>query len=89
MTPSKRFKNIVVKIPDADCDVELQFTSGKVLVIQCRPSNADTDYNGSLDIILPEDGIVCLWKGDDMEAAPKAGRYAHHRMAKQLVMELP
>ena len=59
------------------------------MTIQARPSNADVNYNGSLDIILPDDQCVTNWKGDDMEAAPGIKGQAHTRKAKQLVTELP
>jgi len=80
-----------IAVPSHDCDIVLEFPGGKQMTIQCRPSNADTNYNGSLDILLPNNTCVCCWKGQDMEAAPQAkgkGR-SHERMADQLVMELP
>jgi hypothetical protein len=84
-----KFKAIHVKAPKHDFDVVIQFPNGTELVIQARPSNADINYNGSLDIILPDDTPVTCWKGDDMEAAPKDRRLEHVRRAKQLVCELP
>jgi hypothetical protein len=82
----------MVNVPEGDCDVILNLPSGKQVVVQLRPSNADTNYNGSLDIILPEDTLVACYIGDDLEPAPEAqlmrGR-KHERRAKQLVMELP
>lgn len=85
-----QFKVEHVKVPKCDCDIVLEFPCGKELTIQCRPSNADRNYNGSLDIILPENDVVTCWIGDDMKDAPKAkGCRAHERLAKQLVMELP
>ena len=84
------FNTIEVDLPKNDCDVIIKFPGGKQMVVQARPSNADVNYNGSLDIILPQDQVVTNWKGDDMESAPQAfkGR-AHERMAKQLVTDLP
>lgn len=37
--------------------------------VQLRPSNADTNYNGLLDVILPRDQAVTLWSGNDMQPA--------------------
>lgn len=81
------FKTIQVEMPHHDCDVLLTFPSGKTVIIQVRPSNADINYNGSLDIILPNDQLVTNWQGD-MSPAP-AARQDHTRKAKQLVTELP
>lgn len=86
----RKSSEIKVHIPYHDCDVILVFPNGKELAVQLRPSNADVHYNGSLDIILPEDTCVTCWKGDDMEAAPAAGsNIPHERIAKQLVLQLP
>lgn len=86
-----KFEVIPVKLPDHDCDVEIEFPSGHKVVVQVRPSNADIDYEGSLDFILPYDMAVTCWKGDDMEDAPevKGGGGSHVRRAKQLVAEIP
>lgn len=84
------FTTTRVELPLHDADVEIVFPGGKVLLIQVRPSNADTNYNGSLDIILPTDQTVANWIGDNMQAAPQAtGGRSHERVAKQLVTELP
>jgi len=83
-----KFSEKKIKVPNHDCDLVLVFPSGKEITIQARPSNADVDYNGSLDIILPEDQVVTNWKGDNMEPAP-ASKLPQCRKAKQLVMELP
>jgi hypothetical protein len=88
------FSNIEVDVPQYDCDITLKFPSGKVIVIQARPSNAEADYNGSLDFILPENMGVTNWIGDDMEPAPMVDDGVvsgadHYRLAKQLVIELP
>lgn len=86
-----KFKTINVAMPKHDADVVLTFPGGEKVTIQARPSNADMGYNGSLDIILPDDQAVTCWKGDDMEAAPVAYRKgpAHIRLTKQLCCELP
>jgi hypothetical protein len=78
----------ILDIGEKDEDIILQFPSGKTLEIQLRPSNADVDYNGSLDIILPENQVVTCWWGDDMTPSPML-RESHTRWAKQLVMDLP
>jgi len=83
------YSEISVKVPDHDSDVAIVFPNGKKLLIQCRPSNAEVNYNGSLDIILPYDNIVTCWRGDDMEAAPAVENRQYERRAKQLVTELP
>ena len=87
------FKSIEVSLPKHDADVVILFPGGKKLTIQARPSNADTRmdgtiYNGSLDIILPENAFVTNWEGDEMAAAPEGSR-PNVRIAKQLVTELP
>lgn len=87
----QQFTATRLEVPDHDNDIELVFRSGKRILIQCRPSNADVDYNGSLDIILPDNMVVTNWFGDDMQPAPATGVGIHdcERMAKQLVLELP
>ena len=85
-----RFKRIPVRVPNCDCDIVLQFPCGKAIIVQCRPSNADEGYEGSLDIVLPEDQTVTCWEGDEMKAAKQVSRgQSHIRRAKQLVLELP
>lgn len=81
-----KYTEHTVDIPTHDCDVNLKLPNGKVISIQFRPSNADTNYNGSLDFILPYNEDVTCWQGDDMDPAPGKG---HERYAKQLMMELP
>lgn len=73
---------IEVDIPDSDFDVNLRFPSGEIVVIQVRPSNADKNYAGSLDIILPRNQSVCTFYGDDM-SPPKGS------LVKQIVTEIP
>jgi len=84
-----KFSTIDVDVPEHDCDIVLKFPTGEIITIQARPSNAETDYNGSLDIILPKDQPVTNWLGDDMAPSPKVGKTQCCRLAKQLVMELP
>jgi len=84
-----KFTEKVIKVPKHDCDVVLEFDGGKRLTIQCRPSNADVMYEGSLDIILPEDQWVTCWEGDDMQPSKGQKLQSETRFAKQLVMELP
>lgn len=79
-----------IKVPEIDCDFFLKFPSGKVVQIQCRPSNADVDYNGSLDIILPDNQYVINWKGDHMAPSKASSKkIPYERFAKQLCTELP
>jgi hypothetical protein len=90
MSGAYKFKTKRIKVPDCDCDITLVFPSKKQITIQCRPSNADEGYNGSLDILLPDNANVVCWKGDDMEAAPaRHPNYPHARYAKHLLVELP
>ncbi len=84
-----KFKTINVNLPNHDCDVILKFPFGQVVYIQARPSNADVNYNGSLDIILPQDTAVTNWQGDDMQPAKQTKGHPERRIAKQLVIELP
>ncbi len=82
-----KFLEKTVKIPDqTDWDVTLKFPNGKELLIQGRISNADKGYNGSLDIILPEDQDVTCFEGDNM--TPAKAKY-NCLFTKQLMMELP
>ena len=85
------FDERTIEMPNHDCDLVLRFPSGKTIVIQSRPSNADVNYNGSLDIILPENMAVTNWYGDDMEYAPPISQTSPEniRRAKQIVVELP
>ena len=82
-----------VELPKWDADVVIVFPGGEELVVQARPSNADVNYNGSLDIILPTDQVVTARKGDDMEHAPaiypEYCPQATRCVAKQLAMNLP
>ena len=83
-------KTIVVDVPKEDVDVVLQFHDGQKIILQCRPSNADVGYEGSLDILLPYNQTVTCWMGDDMRPAPTMNaEYPETRFAKQLVLELP
>ncbi len=84
-----KLSEFFVTAPTNDADVTIELPGGKKIVIQLRPSNSDYDYNGSLDIILPEDTSVVCWKGDDMEDAPQHGIHSNCRIAKQIVCELP
>jgi len=83
------FEEKVIIAPDHDFDVVIKFPGDKDVVIQARPSNADIDYNGSLDIILPDNGNVTCWEGDDMKPSRQVGNQPETRWTKQLVMELP
>jgi hypothetical protein len=85
-----KFTTQTVKMPKHDSDVELIFPGGQKIVIQARPSNADKNYNGSLDIILPKDDDICIWEGNDMQPS-KMGITGeqHERVGKQIVIELP
>jgi hypothetical protein len=83
------FSEIVVEAPNHDCDIVIKI-GGKDLVLQLRPSNADLNYNGSLDIIFPQDNLITCWEGDDMKDAPAPNENRQHeRIAKQIVAELP
>lgn len=76
--------------PDHDFDLNIKFPSGKVVSIQARPSNADDDgYNGSLDIVLPENQPVTNWLLERMEPAPLVDNLPECHNAGQLGMELP
>jgi hypothetical protein len=82
------FKTIRVEMPVHDADVVVVFPGGAEVLIQARPSNADVNYNGSLDIILPDDQVCVCSVGDDMEPAPEVGR-PNQRKMKQIWTDLP
>jgi hypothetical protein len=88
-----QFIVIDVPVPAHDCDVVLRFANGRRVTVQCRPSNADVRYNGSLDIILPRNQPVTCWEGDHMKPAKpfrrRERREPETRVAKQLATELP
>jgi hypothetical protein len=87
-----RYSEFCIPVPDHDCDIVLQLPGNKELIVQLRPSNADVNYNGSLDIILPENTIISCFEGDDLQPAktPKGNKVrSHEKFAKQLVCELP
>lgn len=85
-----KFSNRTINIPDNDCDITLKFKNGKEITIQCRPSNADVGYEGSLDIILPENQSVICWEGDNLEPAKASHENCpNERIAKQLCIEMP
>ncbi len=77
-----------IPVPETDSDIVIVFPNGKELLIQLRPSNADINYSGSLDIILPENTVVTCFK-DGLEVAPQVLGSPCTRFAKQLVCELP
>ena len=79
-----------ITIPDGDNDVILVFPNGKEIHIQIRPSNADVNYNGSLDICLPDQNIMTAWSDMDLTAAPcgKDGK-EHIRLVQQIALEIP
>lgn len=83
----------VFHVGKKDCDVRIVFPGGKELLIEIRPSNAEEDYNGSLDIILPGNTCVECYKWSDVYKPAKPindNRHQQHiRIAKQLVAELP
>jgi hypothetical protein len=89
------FSTETVHLPDHDCDVVLLFPNGKEVHIQIRPSNAEHYngfvYNGSLDVILPDNRAVYLYKDDDLEPAPQINikDHPHGRISKQIVCEIP
>ena len=93
------FKHRTVIMPKCDCDLTIKFPGGEEITIQARPSNADVNCNGSLDIILPTDQPVTTWKGDDMEDSDafqvfnldtrKWENREYIRVAKQLALTLP
>lgn len=81
-----KFTERRIKMPKHDADVVLVFPGGQELLIQARPSNADGDYPGSLDIVLPDDQAVTNWKGDDMANAPQVrGGRAHEPRQKSTI----
>lgn len=83
------FEEKFIEVPENDCDITLRFPSGKEVVIQSRPSNADGDYLGSLDFILPENQLVTCWVGNDMKSAPAPNQERQHeRLTKQIVTNL-
>ncbi len=89
-TPRYKFEEYEFVAPEHDFDVTIVFPSGKKVTIQARPSNADVNYNGSLDIILPKNQAVTNWSGDDMLPAKAVSKKSPEiRIAKQLVTDLP
>jgi hypothetical protein len=84
------FQEIKVEVPPTDCDIILQLPGGETVTVQCRPSNADVNYNGSLDIILPTNQHVECYMDDDLVSAPQADADRPNvRLAKQIVTGLP
>jgi hypothetical protein len=79
-----------ITIPDQDNDVVLVFPNGKEVHIQIRPSNADVNYNGSLDICLPDQNMMTAWSDMDLTASPcgKDGQ-EHIRLVQQIALEIP
>ena len=87
----RTYQNFDIEAPTHDFDVTIRFPNGKTVQVQARPSNADVNYNGSLDFILPDNACVTCWIDDDMRDAPpfNGEDRPHERLAKQLVTELP
>jgi len=78
-----KFTNKEVKIPSHDSDVNLILPNGRVIILQFRPSNADIDTNGSLDIILPECQDMVVYENDYLENSSCVNK------VKQITTELP
>lgn len=88
-TRPETYRQIIVDVPKIDCDVMIKLPGGVDWIqVQLRPSNADTNYNGSLDVILPRDQAVTFWSGDSMRPSQPTGD-PNTRIGKQLVTELP
>lgn len=87
----RKFATVIVDVPVTDCDVRLRFPGGKEeLVVQCRPSNADVGYNGSLDVYLTTPQRVASYRdGELTPTVPAHPLRQHERVTQQLVMELP
>lgn len=84
------YRQIIVDVPKIDCDVMIKLPGGVDWIqVQLRPSNADTNYNGSLDVILPRNQAVTLWSGDDMQPSTAVEADPNTRIGKQIVTELP
>jgi hypothetical protein len=84
------YKNIRIRVPDTiDFDIDVVFPNGKTLQIQCRPSNASYNYNGSLDVILPDNQVVGTYFGNDLQKSKSVNCAGHLRLAQQLITELP
>lgn len=86
--PQETYRQIIVDVPKIDCDVMIKLPGGVDWIqVQLRPSNADTNYNGSLDVILPRDQAVTCWSGDSMRPSQPTDD-PNTRIGKQLVTEL-
>ena len=89
-TRPETYRQIIVDVPKIDCDVMIKLPGGvDCIQVQLRPSNADTNYNGSLDVILPRDQAVTLWSGDSMQPSTAVEADPNTRIGKQIVTELP
>lgn len=67
-------------------DIQIKFPNGQIIELQYRNYEIPC-----LDVIMPENVNVCVWKYDDMEAAPKAnfkGSGQHQRTGKQIVLDI-
>lgn len=84
-----QFSHHRFEAPKGDFDLTIVFPNGKELLIQARPSNADVDYLGSLDIIFPDNQAITCWEGDNMKPAKGVRGAPEGRIAKQIVTELP
>ena len=88
-TRPETYRQIIVDVPKIDCDVMSKLPGGVDWIqVQLRPSNADTNYNGSLDVILPRDQAVTCWYGDSMQPSQSTDD-PNTRIGKQIVTELP
>lgn len=81
------WRELVVNAPPNDCDIVIIMPGGSRIVLQLRPSNAEEDYNGSLDILLPRNQWVSCFQGDNLH--PATTSVGGELFAKQLVTELP
>ena len=78
-----KHKDIHIKIPKYDSNVNIELPDGNILLLQFRPSNADIDTRGSFDIILPKRQDIVIYKSDSLTKPVFVNR------VKQITTELP
>lgn len=78
-----KHKNIDIKIPKYDSDVNIELPDGNVVVLQFRSSNADIDTRGSFDIILPQTQSIIAYRSQSLD------KPSYVKRVQQITTELP
>lgn len=82
---------IIVSVPDKDCDVTFVFPNGKEILICIRPceDDNDPDYLGTISLVLPKEDNVATFGEGGCVSKPVHNKRQHVRKTKQIHIEIP